>query len=101
MRHSLDSGACVCSRHAVFNSYFEVLALAHVFYSAIADGLDCVMNCLALRIEHRFLRAGTLLVDGYELRICAVPHPDEPHRIKAAAIPPVVRERLDGKEGSQ
>jgi 4-hydroxybenzoyl-CoA thioesterase len=47
-----------------------------------------------LKIEHRFRRAGTLLVEGFELRICAVPHPDDPHRIKAASIPAIVRERL-------
>jgi 4-hydroxybenzoyl-CoA thioesterase len=50
-----------------------------------------------MKIEHRFLRAGTLLVEGFELRICAVPHPDDASRIKAAPIPTIVRERLGGE----
>jgi 4-hydroxybenzoyl-CoA thioesterase len=49
-----------------------------------------------LKVQHRFRRGSTLLVDGYELRICAVPHPDDASRIKAAPIPPIVRERLGG-----
>jgi 4-hydroxybenzoyl-CoA thioesterase len=54
-----------------------------------------------LKIEHRFRRAGTLLVEGFELRVCAVPHPDDSTRIKAASIPAIVRERLGGNEDSQ
>jgi 4-hydroxybenzoyl-CoA thioesterase len=50
-----------------------------------------------LKVLHRFRRGTTLLVDGYELRICAVPHPDDASRIKAAPIPAIVRERLGGK----
>jgi 4-hydroxybenzoyl-CoA thioesterase len=49
-----------------------------------------------LKVEHRFLRAGTVLVEGYELRVCAVPHPENASRIKAAPIPAIVRERLGG-----
>ncbi len=47
-----------------------------------------------LKVQHRFRRAGTLLVEGFELRVCAVPHPDDVRRIKAAPIPAIVRERL-------
>jgi 4-hydroxybenzoyl-CoA thioesterase len=50
-----------------------------------------------LKVEHRFRRAGTLLVEGFELRVCTVPHPDDASRIKAAPIPAIVRERLGGK----
>jgi 4-hydroxybenzoyl-CoA thioesterase len=49
-----------------------------------------------LKVLHRFRRGATLLLDGYELRICAVPHPDDASRIKAAPIPTIVRERLGG-----
>jgi 4-hydroxybenzoyl-CoA thioesterase len=47
-----------------------------------------------LKVLHRFRRGTMLLVEGYELRICAAPHPDDPQRIKATLIPSVVRERL-------
>jgi 4-hydroxybenzoyl-CoA thioesterase len=49
-------------------------------------------------VQHRFLRGGTLLVEGFELRVCAIPHPDDPARIKATAIPDIVRQRLGGDE---
>jgi 4-hydroxybenzoyl-CoA thioesterase len=49
-----------------------------------------------LKVQHRFLRGGTPAVEGWELRICVVPHPDDPQRIKSAAIPDEVKRRLGG-----
>ncbi len=51
-------------------------------------------NAKTLKVHHRFLRDGTPVVEGWELRVCAVPHPDDPGRIKAAPIPDEVRRRL-------
>jgi len=39
------------------------------------------------RIAHQVRRAGTVLADGFELRIFARPDPDDPSRIRAVAIP--------------
>lgn len=69
--------------------------------SGFGDDLDCEASVTewgskTLKVLHRFLRAGTPLVEGFELRVCAIPHPDDPQRIKAAPIPAVVRERLGG-----
>ena len=49
-----------------------------------------------LKVQHRLLRGQTLAVEGWELRICTVAHPDDPQRIKSAAIPAEVRQRLAG-----
>jgi 4-hydroxybenzoyl-CoA thioesterase len=46
------------------------------------------------KVRHRFLRGATPIVEGWELRVCAVPHPDDPGRIKAAPIPDEVKRRL-------
>lgn len=67
--------------------------------SAFGDELDCetaVAEWAAktFTVRHRLLRGGALLVEGTELRVCAIPHPDDPQRIKAAPIPAVVKERL-------
>lgn len=51
-------------------------------------------NAKTFRVNHRFLRGGTLILEGSELRICAVPHPDDPARMKAAPIPDEVKRRL-------
>ena len=51
-------------------------------------------NDKTLKVHHRFQRGATLIVEGWELRICAVAHPDEPRRIKAARIPDEVRRAL-------
>lgn len=69
--------------------------------SAFGDELDCE-SCVSewstktLKVQHRFLRGGAVLVEGFELRVCAIPHPEDPARIKAAAIPEIVRQRLGG-----
>jgi 4-hydroxybenzoyl-CoA thioesterase len=69
--------------------------------STFGDSLDCEATVSewgdkTLKVHHRFLRSGELLVEGWELRVCAIPHPDDPQRIKAAPIPDAVRERLGG-----
>jgi 4-hydroxybenzoyl-CoA thioesterase len=73
--------------------------------SSFGDDLDCETSvsewgAKTLKVLHRFLRGGTLLVEGIELRVCAIPHPDDPQRIKAAPIPEVVKERLGGSAAS-
>jgi 4-hydroxybenzoyl-CoA thioesterase len=69
--------------------------------SAFGDELDCEAEITqwgdkTFTVRHRLLRDGALLVEGSELRVCAVPHPDDPARIKAAPIPAIVKERLGG-----
>ncbi len=53
-------------------------------------------NAKTLKIHHRFLRGATLAVEGWELRICVVPHPEDAARIKSAPIPEEVKRRLGG-----
>ncbi len=67
--------------------------------SAFGDDLDCEAAVAdwaekTFTVRHRLLRGGSLLVEGSELRVCAIAHPDDPQRIKAAPIPAVVKERL-------
>lgn len=69
--------------------------------SAFGDEMDCESNVTewstkTLKVHHRFLRDGAMLVEGFELRVCAIPHPDDPARIKAAPIPDEVKRRLGG-----
>jgi 4-hydroxybenzoyl-CoA thioesterase len=69
--------------------------------SVFGDSLDCESAISewsekTLKVRHRFCCGGSLMVEGWELRICAVPHPLDPQRIKAAPIPDVVRDRLGG-----
>jgi 4-hydroxybenzoyl-CoA thioesterase len=46
-------------------------------------------------VQHRLLKAdGALAVEGFETRVWAVPHPDDPQRIKTAPIPADVIARL-------
>ncbi len=39
------------------------------------------------RVEHRVLNAGTLAAEGIETRCWAVPHPEDPGRLKGAPLP--------------
>jgi 4-hydroxybenzoyl-CoA thioesterase len=41
----------------------------------------------SLKVAHRFYNNGTLAVEGMETRVWAIPHPDDPKRIKASPIP--------------
>lgn len=51
-------------------------------------------NAKTFKVQHRFLREGKLLVEGWELRVCTIPHPEDPARIKAAPIPEEIKRRL-------
>lgn len=50
---------------------------------------SCVVECTgkAIRVQHRIRRGTELLVEGFEVRFLAVPHPDDPRRMKALQIP--------------
>jgi 4-hydroxybenzoyl-CoA thioesterase len=80
---------------------FPLLDAGATFKAAASFGDDldaeasvAEWNAKTFKVQHRFTRAGTLILDGFELRICAVPHPDDPTRIKAAPLPDEVRRRL-------
>ena len=46
-------------------------------------------------VRHRLFKADDkLAVEGFETRVWAIPHPDDPQRIKAAPIPQEIVERL-------
>jgi 4-hydroxybenzoyl-CoA thioesterase len=47
-----------------------------------------------VKLSHRIHNEGKLAVTGYEVRFWGVPHPDDPLRLKAGAIPDQVRELL-------
>jgi 4-hydroxybenzoyl-CoA thioesterase len=69
--------------------------------AAFGDDIDadsCVVEWTAktLKVNHRFMRGATLAVEGWELRICVVAHPDDAARIKSAPIPEEVKRRLGG-----
>lgn len=46
-------------------------------------------------VEHRISIAGTLAVEGREVRVWAGKHPDDPTRLQARAIPAEVRALLE------
>jgi 4-hydroxybenzoyl-CoA thioesterase len=48
------------------------------------------------KIAHKFSRAGTPLLEGFETRIFVTAHPDDPARLKSVPVPPEVRKRLGG-----
>ena len=45
-------------------------------------------------VEHRVLRGEALAIEGFETRVWAAPHPDDPARIKGAPIPEEVIARF-------
>ncbi len=49
----------------------------------------------SFRLEHRLTKAGTLAVEGFETRVWAISHPDDPKRIKPQPIPPEVLARFN------
>ena len=66
------------------------------------DDVEIVSNVSAFRrssfdIHHRILKGGELSVEGFETRVWAARHPDDPERIKSQAIPQDVIERLSVK----
>ena len=69
--------------------------------ASFGDDLDAESSVIewtakTLKVQHRLLRGETLVVEGWELRICVVAHPDDPQRIKSAPIPAEVKRRLAG-----
>lgn len=48
----------------------------------------------SFKIEHRLSLDGALAVEGYETRVWAIPHPDDPKRIKSQPIPVDVVKKL-------
>ncbi len=46
-------------------------------------------------LEHRLTKVGALAVEGFETRVWAVSHPDDPKRIKPQPIPPEVLARFN------
>ncbi len=45
-------------------------------------------------VRHQFLKEGQLAVEGFEKRVWAAPHPEQPGRIKGHPIPDEVRAKL-------
>lgn len=80
---------------------FPLLEAGATFQAAASFGEDLdaeasvgEWSAKTFKVQHRFRRGETLILEGWELRICAVPHPDEPARMKAAPIPEEVRRKL-------
>jgi 4-hydroxybenzoyl-CoA thioesterase len=48
----------------------------------------------SFRIEHRILRADTLLVEGFEVRFLGTRHPDDPMRVRALDLDEAFRQRF-------
>ena len=48
----------------------------------------------SFKVHHRLMKGDELGVEGFETRVWAMPHPDDPQRIKAQPIPPEVVARL-------
>jgi 4-hydroxybenzoyl-CoA thioesterase len=42
-------------------------------------------------MNHTIRRGGTMLMEGREVRVFAIKHPDDPKRIRAVPIPPEIR----------
>jgi 4-hydroxybenzoyl-CoA thioesterase len=50
-------------------------------------------------VRHRILKAGELAVDGFEKRVWARPHPEQPGAIKAQAVPAEIIASLSDATG--
>lgn len=48
-------------------------------------------NEKTLKVGHTVLNGGVRAVEGYEVRVWAHRHPDDPNRLKAATIPPEIK----------
>jgi len=80
---------------------FPLLEASAKFYvaSGFGDEIEAESSVTEWRdkafiLSHRFLRDGTLLLEGKETRIFVVPHPDDPARIKSIPVPPAVRAKF-------
>ena len=47
------------------------------------------------QVSHTVWNRGSPAAEGYEIRVCAKPHPDDPKRLKAFAIPPELEAAFD------
>lgn len=48
----------------------------------------------SFRVEHRVLREGALMLEGFEVRFLGEPHPEQPGRLRAALIPDEFKARF-------
>ena len=48
----------------------------------------------SFRVEHRIVRGGETMLEGFEVRFLGEPHPDDPQRLRAAQIPEAFRARF-------
>lgn len=51
-------------------------------------------------VRHRILKGGVLAVEGFEKRVWAAPHPEQPGAIKAQAIPAEIIASLSDPTGT-
>jgi 4-hydroxybenzoyl-CoA thioesterase len=51
-------------------------------------------------VRHRILKAGALALDGFEKRVWAAPHPEQPGAIKAQAVPAEIIASLADSTGT-
>ena len=49
----------------------------------------------AFRIAHTILNRGAMAVEGYEVRVLGRPHPEDPGRLQACAIPAEFRQLFE------
>ena len=49
----------------------------------------------SFRVDYRIVRGPVLIAEGWEVRIVAEPHPDDPSRIRALPIPDAFRALFD------
>jgi 4-hydroxybenzoyl-CoA thioesterase len=52
-------------------------------------------NDKTFKISHAILNKGQRAVEGYEIRVWAVPHPEDPGRLKAVPIPAEIKAAFD------
>ncbi|HYF61078.1 MAG TPA: acyl-CoA thioesterase [Burkholderiaceae bacterium] len=48
----------------------------------------------SFRVEHRIVRDGETMLEGFEVRFLGEPHPDDPQRLRAAELPDWFRASL-------
>lgn len=51
-------------------------------------------------VRHRILKAGAVALDGFEKRVWAAPHPEQPGAIKAQAVPAEIIASLADSTGT-
>ena len=49
----------------------------------------------SFRVDYRIVRGPVLIAEGWEVRIVAEPHPDDPSRIRALPLPDAFRALFD------